>query len=487
MVVLLEDNFSIQSFTGLNEWPDPQYIQDNELLEALNVLVGPQGELMKRRPLQRFTNLQAVAGVFPAIIPMGELIRTTGFGGSTYTMIHDGSVLVTYYLQDASLTPTLIGGFGGIIIWDTVQFNNKMYCGCELPTGGGVGIHTWTPETGAVHIPGSPSGVRQLVAFKSRVFGFVGSRLWYNDAADPDIWPPDNFLDINPGDGQDITCIIPFGDRLIIFKAGSTYALFFADDPLFWIVHCINFTIGCRGPRAARLAHSLIYFISRDGLFVTDGNIFTRISDPIRSAFIDSRDITFDIFGDHVSVVKDWIIFHIKNFGDYAYRYTNPKSITRLQFAPDFGPGYLWRDIFEQKLFSQPGRYLLSVDDKLYTLVSFGVPGTEAVPVAISSKRYDLARVSRIKRMKYADFFISATAPSQTITFSWYRDANELMPIAIPSVTNLVPAVTGTKVRGAEFQRVVGFRITETSNENFVFYGFNFVGHTHRQQIEGKQ
>lgn len=51
------------------------------------------------------------------------------------------------------------------------------------------------------------------------------SRLYFSDLSEVDVWPVENFIDINPNDGDEITALLPTSATLLIAKQRKTYQL----------------------------------------------------------------------------------------------------------------------------------------------------------------------------------------------------------------------------------------------------------------------
>lgn len=486
MAVTGEDNFSVQGFSGIYLDQDPQFIEDTEMESCINFLIGKNGVLQKRKPVQQFSTLVGSGSVIDTVEFVGELIRET----QTYSFFHDRGANQCYFTTGSSTTMVLIPELSGQIIWGACQYIKEMFLACESH------VFVWTPDGGASVITSSPPGLRQIIILNDRLFGMVRSELYWSEPGEPQTWLPDSVLMVNDGDGDDITCLIPYQGHLVIFKNSSTWALYFADDPLFWILNWLNFDVGCRGPHAAKLYRNVIYVIDRNACWATDTVTYKKISDPIDTFFKDSKMllVQLDIFSDHVSVYKDWVIFHQKFGGDWAYRTTPPQGFTTLVWnAPNSGgtlPNYLWFPLREQKLHGRNGRFIGSIGNRIYELVEYDTPGNvEQVTSSFVSKSYDMGRISRIKRIKHSYLTIGASSPTtQGLQYGYKIDGisagySNLNTLPAPNITQDV------NLRGSEFDRVVAFQFREAvpNPSSLRIFAFNFVSMLHRQQSENAQ
>jgi len=114
----------------------------------------------------------------------------------------------------------------------------------------------------ATIIVDSPVSIRKIITFRERLFGIVGDRLYYTDPLDVTTW---NTILISAGDGNDCLGLTAFADKLVIFKNTTVWALYFADDPLYWYVRKIYDGAGALGPKAVCAVEGLIYFADRNG------------------------------------------------------------------------------------------------------------------------------------------------------------------------------------------------------------------------------
>jgi hypothetical protein len=104
------------------------------------------------------------------------------------------------------------------------------------------------------------------------------STLKWSDSFEPEDWPAVNYWDIKKGDGDEITCLIKFIGELFIFKERSLHTLKGTSLDDFRLLE-LEPMIGCVGPRAAARYGTQIFFVSDEGLYVTDGMNTVNLSD----------------------------------------------------------------------------------------------------------------------------------------------------------------------------------------------------------------
>jgi hypothetical protein len=462
--VIGEDNFPIQGFTGLNDSLTPEFISDHELALANNFLLEFDGSLRKRFPTLQFTSLNGT-GPHPlqGIVPIGQLLTSSGFTGDGWTIFHDASNWETYYTHDMSTTTTNIGTLSGQIIYDSVQYNGKLYISGEN------GLWEWQSSGTITLITAAPHGFRSVITFRDRIFGIVGDALYWSEPGDPTNWPVDNILYVNPKDGSEITGLQVYGDSLILPKQNTWWQLHFADDPQFWFLRGVNDTVGCSGPHALVMCENLLYFIDRRGLWVTDTVNFTMLWNLNTEDTAFQQSVSFDILGNHVSVFKDWIVYHYKGIWTRAFHFRPPRGFTTLSWVSV----NFWGPIFEQKSFNAPSNWLLSIGTKLYRFVDFATSSSEVVSCQMLSKAYDITRTSRYKQLMRGTLLTKGPGLTSTAQYRWRKD--EQLYDAYRAMPSNSKNSTSIRLQSAGRARTFQLDVIETSNEMFAIFGFNLV------------
>lgn len=118
-----------------------------------------------------------------------------------------------------------------------------------------------------------PKDAENPVLHKEKVFVQVKSapsELWFSEAYEPEVYPVVYTWSFNDGDGEEITCHIPFLGDLVVFKKTSVHLLkgvtmddFRADE--------LDSRVGCVGPRAACVYGLKVYHVATDGLYEFNG------------------------------------------------------------------------------------------------------------------------------------------------------------------------------------------------------------------------
>lgn len=103
-------------------------------------------------------------------------------------------------------------------------------------------------------------------------------------------WRTEDFIDVAPGvDGDEITAIVPYADRLLVFKRRSVHAVF-GSDPETFQVFTVSNEIGAISQDAVVGTDVGVYFFSwPDGIFLYDGKAPMWQSERIFPAIQDGK------------------------------------------------------------------------------------------------------------------------------------------------------------------------------------------------------
>lgn len=96
-----------------------------------------------------------------------------------------------------------------------------------------------------------------------------------------DFWLPSSFLNIRQNDGDVITFVKNNLGVLIVGKTNTIQKAYTQGAPSTWQVSDPFSTIGSPAPNSAQTTPLGIIYLSRDGLYVFDGNSSKKISDPV--------------------------------------------------------------------------------------------------------------------------------------------------------------------------------------------------------------
>lgn len=325
--------------------------------------------------------------------------------------------------------------------------------------------------------------------------------------------PAANVIKVGPGDGHGCTKLIKFNDNLFVFKQGSTWILFTeTNSPSDWTLRQVEPTIGCTSHLGAAVHENLLYFISMDGVYRTDGTTFEELSAPIRD-FWGNRELPADLFDlnfhESMAVVGDLLfcfvydasqdgqnryqtlVYNIRTKGWSRFRWTNREDGQTVFRTPvvitDFGSpimylgeingahGYIY-------WWGQNDRWTDASDDAVF---SFNSP-YESFMV---TKFFDFGEPGTWKRMTDAtiDYFIR----EDPLIWQWfYEDGTESATwnvTAIGTGGDTIETNRGLdQLPPADFFRSVKGKLTDNfANQDWVLYGLTFS--TTERRIAGQK
>jgi len=268
---------SIARFRGLNNELDPDLIQDEEFTELVNFNVTVARTLVKR---PGFVNWSA----------------QTGVGTSKILAVYDsGAVtpqIVTNFVNPSLSAGTYASTDGGVT-WTTVISSTRPFRSAVQYNGllylvDGTGVARWNGTT-LTPISGSPAGVH-IVAFKDRLWvcdGATTSNLYYSDPgpAGVETWGASSVIKIRTGDPSSLVASLPYADRLMLFKTMTVWQLFLAGNVASWQLRILNTERGALSENCVVTFQGLIYMLSWDGVWRSDGSVFKELSNRVRRYF----------------------------------------------------------------------------------------------------------------------------------------------------------------------------------------------------------
>lgn len=269
---------------GLNLRDGPDVIQEREAVDLLNVEFTERGALRQRSGYAKFT-AEAAPASYDSITPFytsggtKQLVANRGAvveaidasGGSVATTgTTSGPHHFTRFGQPTAETLYIANGIDQVKKWDGTAFSSP----ASLSSRTEALIGQW------------PTSNRLVLA---RSFTYP-SRVWFSDAGDPETFDPDNFVDLTPGDGEEIMAIETWRELLFVFKR-SRFFVFYGEsqdssgDEVF-DSRPVDARYGCASSRAVATAPEGVYFLDRSGIYRTTGEQPERVSDIVQPIFL---------------------------------------------------------------------------------------------------------------------------------------------------------------------------------------------------------
>jgi len=333
---------ALESFSGgLNFRSDQFNLAPNESPDMLNVVVDPRGGVRMRDGVDRRNTTALSADV------KGIWSLHTEFSGTPYN-----AVVVNYGTKIAASPSINFTDLTGItartdgsrvygmtmnnvaygVSYDKVSFkwDGASAAGADLGT---------TLDGSAGNFPQA-----QYVTFWNN-FAWAAytyesatahkTRVRWSNSNDPEKWTAADYVDIDVGErGDYITGLAPFGDRLLVFKSNSTYAIFGFDSDSFQVVNQSNSAGMIPLSSPAVSPNGVFFWSAEEGVYLYNGQQFVYLFNKLLPAIDDGR-ITFAnppqmAWGDNkLYVSHDW---------------TEGGATTRrtLIYDPTIGEGGAW-------------------------------------------------------------------------------------------------------------------------------------------------
>ncbi|MBU2177432.1 MAG: hypothetical protein KJ556_20260 [Gammaproteobacteria bacterium] len=108
------------------------------------------------------------------------------------------------------------------------------------------------------------------------------TRFYFSTIKTIDTWDAADFYEVGKDDGEEITGFKVLGDRLIVYKTNSIYAVYFNNDAdIPFIIQKTSSHVGCIAPYSIQEVDNGHVFLSYDGIYYFDGNNSHKISNRI--------------------------------------------------------------------------------------------------------------------------------------------------------------------------------------------------------------
>lgn len=331
----------VDKFGGMNYLTGyASSIEDNQLKDAVNVIVDEQGVIRRRKG---FDSVQSITGPGNNAHILGKHQASSSLlfiaAPTTGVTLAAPNGAVTW--TEASLTSakavTQYDSNSYIFSYQTQQIMKVDSFGNRTANWANVQGSFALSHKGRIFVTNLYTGLKDRIRY---------SQL-YTDPTNPNFsgagaWPAANTLDVSPGDGEPIVAMIEYNDNIIIFKRTSTWILYTDGSPLTsWKLQKLNDNLGCVGVYTPVVIGSLLYFMSANGVYRTDGTTFEEISRPIANVW---RNFTHNndtflytrsaVEWDGLYIInpewsdEEWYIFNTRN--DTWTRWHTPVNFSRM-------------------------------------------------------------------------------------------------------------------------------------------------------------
>lgn len=285
------DNFG----AGLNLKSKADAVGTDEAIDLMNVVFTDRGAIEQRDGYTQLTSsalTNAVGSLHPYYSTSGTKQLLAGCGTRLEALNTSGGVVAS----DTGLTTGT---------WDFARFgtpnNEYAYAG-----NGSNSMRRWSGSAWAT-VANSPKGgslcvkpksnrlvcTRFVVASGEPTGGTQASSpdvVYFSDAGAPETWTSTSWVTLTPGDGEKIQACVSWRDYVIIFKE-SKFFVFTEEStdvdglPVF-NYYTVDTGVGAIGPLAVTATEDGVYFVGRNGLYVTTGDAPEKLSDPVDPIFL---------------------------------------------------------------------------------------------------------------------------------------------------------------------------------------------------------
>lgn len=117
------------------------------------------------------------------------------------------------------------------------------------------------------------------------------STVRFSNPSVPDTWEADNWVDVNPGDGEQIMGVCSFDNYVIVFKETRFFVFYGTsinpeDGSPEFNYRAVEASVGLAAPQALCVAPDGVYFLAQDGIYKTNGGYPVKVSNLIEPLFI---------------------------------------------------------------------------------------------------------------------------------------------------------------------------------------------------------
>lgn len=286
---------ALEQFGGLNLVGDPGEVGNTGAVSLLNVDFDQLGRVKSRQGYVKHT-VAANASRFDSLHTFGQPT------GADIVVAGAGTQVLA--LQAGALTHSTTSASGphyfasyGTATEPRVYFTNGVDVLRYYTTAGFT-----TPSTSGVTTINGRFVATQQPDNRLVVARFPGerSRVRFSDPGDPHTFGTDNYVDLTPGDGEEITGVCSWRDYVFVFKE-SKYFVFYGNDIDVTGEPVFNFRgvygAGIRMGQTVTPGLDGVYFLDRRGVYRTTGGqpqLLSRVVEPLFAPISDTSSDRID-------------------------------------------------------------------------------------------------------------------------------------------------------------------------------------------------
>jgi hypothetical protein len=304
---------------GLNLRDKADVVGDSEAIDLLNVTFTERGAIRQRDGYADLTGssltnrvdslgpFSTTSGTRHIIAGCGtrlEAINTAGTVVASQTGLAGGPY--TFARFAAPTTELTYAGNGSDTLqkWDGAAWTS----GAATATVNGTGASAMpkaasicvTPNTNRLVATGYGTGTTRGPGGTTS----NPSRVHFSNVGAPETWETDgssgrgaNFIDLTPGDGEEIMAVVAWRELVFVFKQ-SKFFVFYGEStqsngtPLF-NYRAVTTGVGLAAKQAVAVSRDGVYFMSRQGVYLTTGSDPVLLSDKIKPIWDQNPEVYF--------------------------------------------------------------------------------------------------------------------------------------------------------------------------------------------------
>jgi hypothetical protein len=275
-------------FQGLNLRDQPNQIDPTQALDLLNVTFTERGGVKSRDGYAKFTSgaltnrpdslgaFYTVAGTTQLVAGNGNRLDALSSAGASVANVA-ATASPHYFARFGGPTAELLfisNGTDTLRQWNGTAFSTPTFTG-TAPTGRFVAVTPWDNRLVNARRSGATLGDNP-------------STVRFSDAGVPTTFGAANFVDLTPGDGEQIMAVIAWSRYLFVFKESKFFVFNSTSTgqggtPVF-NYFTIDTGVGLAAPRAVCAARDGVYFLSRTGVYRTTSTNVELVS-PLLDPF----------------------------------------------------------------------------------------------------------------------------------------------------------------------------------------------------------